>query len=326
MDKSIDLFLQGDHDNATALDDLLPDPEKPLESIWGPFKSDILTPDEAQLEETTIEEKASTTDSMDDVSYMQDIVPTKQEATFLHSTSTNGATFGTFSCAPKEASVDPRQRNFCLPPHPPLENFVYASEEPSALSSGGSAMNSIESFDKYQFDQCSEKGGSMNDTNGRAEERIRGMLNNLMIYSTGVDFCDMRSGSVRKEVQKPPTTAGIGLDDLKAVFHMERPKAEKKLRLKRTTFSNLSRHYGISKWPFRTIRDAKNRMTANEILLSNRSVSKERRRKIMEQQRLLEGVIALIYADPRESRDSNTLAVLLRIVAARESPSTFSEL
>ncbi|PXF47388.1 hypothetical protein BWQ96_02868 [Gracilariopsis chorda] len=33
--------------------------------------------------------------------------------------------------------------------------------------------------------------------------------------------------SVKKEIQKPPTTAGITLDDLKAVFHLERPKAEK---------------------------------------------------------------------------------------------------
>lgn len=130
----------------------------------------------------------------------------------------------------------------------------------------------------------------------------------------------------RKQVQKPPTTAGISLDDLKAVFHLERPQAEKMLRLKRTTFSNLSRHYGIAKWPFRTIRDAMNRMKANESLLSSKGVSKERRRKIIEQQRLLKGVIALIYSDPKESRDSNTLAVLLRIVASRETGSRYSEL
>lgn len=131
--------------------------------------------------------------------------------------------------------------------------------------------------------------------------------------------------SVKKEIQKPPTTAGITLDDLKAVFHLERPKAEKRLQLKRTTFSNLSRYYGISKWPFRTIRDAMNRMRANEHLLQNQILSKEKRRKLNEQQRLLSGVIDLIYSDPRESKDSNTLAVLLRIVAARENPEEYSE-
>lgn len=122
-----------------------------------------------------------------------------------------------------------------------------------------------------------------------------------------------------RQVQKPPTTEHLTLEDLKAVFHLERPKAEKMLKLKRTTFSNLSRHYGISKWPFRTIRDALNRMEANKRLLDNSSVSKERRRKLMRQQRLLHDVIDLIYKDPRHSRDSNTLAVLLMIVAAKDN-------
>ncbi|PXF47389.1 hypothetical protein BWQ96_02869 [Gracilariopsis chorda] len=68
-----------------------------------------------------------------------------------------------------------------------------------------------------------------------------------------------------------------------------------------------------------------NRMKANENLLQNRSLSKEKRRKLREQQRMLSGVIDLIYSDPKESKDSNTLAVLLRIVAARENPEEYSE-
>lgn len=156
------------------------------------------------------------------------------------------------------------------------------------------------------------------------EQNIRS-IQNCFAESAPVSMSSVRTRHVsRKEVQKPPTTAGIGLEDLKAVFHLERPKAEKKLRLKRTTFSNLSRHYGISKWPFRTIRDAMNRMQANDKLLKNSSLSKEKRRKVLEQQRLLSGVINLIYTDPRESKDSNTLAVLLRIVAAREESSHLS--
>ncbi|KAI0559972.1 hypothetical protein FGB62_129g08 [Gracilaria domingensis] len=131
---------------------------------------------------------------------------------------------------------------------------------------------------------------------------------------------------LKKEIQKPPTTAGITLEDLKAVFHLERPKAEKRLRLKRTTFSNLSRYYGISKWPFRTIRDAMNRMSTNEKMLRSKVISKEKTRKLKEQQRLLSGVIDLIYTDPKESKDTNTLAVLLRIVAARENPGEFPEM
>lgn len=129
-----------------------------------------------------------------------------------------------------------------------------------------------------------------------------------------------------KNVAKPPTTAGIHLEDLKKVFHLERPKAEKELQLKRTTFSNLSRHFGISKWPYRTLRDVQKRFSANESLLACGSISKEKRRKLLEQQKLLNGVVELIYADPRESRDSNTLAVLLRIVAARENRTKFCDL
>ncbi|CAN8066098.1 unnamed protein product [Agarophyton chilense] len=132
--------------------------------------------------------------------------------------------------------------------------------------------------------------------------------------------------SFKKEFQKPPTTAGITLEDLKEVFHLERPKAEKRLRLKRTTFSNLSRYYGISKWPFRTIRDALNRIKANEKMLNSKVLSREKIRKLKEQQRLLYGVIDLIYSDPKESKDTNTLAVLLRIVAARENPGKYSDM
>lgn len=140
----------------------------------------------------------------------------------------------------------------------------------------------------------------------------------LTIHASEFGLPQEHIDSSRRDVQKPPTTRNISLQDLKAVFHLERPQAEKVLRLKRTTFSNLSRHYGISKWPFRTIRDAYNRMNANNTLLRGGSISKDRRRKITEQQRLLHGVVRLIYSEPRESRDSNTLAVLLKIVEARE--------
>lgn len=122
---------------------------------------------------------------------------------------------------------------------------------------------------------------------------------------------------------KPPTTAGITLDDLKAVFDLERPKAEKRLNLKRTTFSNLSRHFGISKWPYRTIRDVRNRQKANESILLEGNISKDKRRKLLDQQRNLDAVIQLIYTDPTESRDSNTLAVLLKIVESRRKGSRF---
>lgn len=122
----------------------------------------------------------------------------------------------------------------------------------------------------------------------------------------------------RKKVQKPPTTAGITLDNLKAVFGLERPEAEKRLGLKRTTFSNLSRYYGISKWPFRTIRDATNRKKANEISLRDKNLSKEKRKKLLRQQMNLQGVINLMYSDPSQSKDSNTLAVLMNIVSSRE--------
>lgn len=123
----------------------------------------------------------------------------------------------------------------------------------------------------------------------------------------------------KRKVQKPPTTAGITLDNLKAVFGLERPEAEKRLGLKRTTFSNLSRFYGISKWPFRTIRDATNRRKANERLLQDPHLSTEKRRKLQRQQAHLQGVINLMYSDPSQSKDSNTLAVLMNIVSSREN-------
>lgn len=196
------------------------------------------------------------------------------------------------------------------------------SEDLTALST----MASLANTRAERIDYCSENDGSMACWGGGLEQNISGMQTDLEYISDAGVKSENDGISYMKEVQKPPTTAGIGLEDLKAVFHLERPKAEKQLRLKRTTFSNLSRHYGISKWPFRTIRDAMNRMKANNRLLVNRNVSKERQRKLSEQQRLLTGVIKLIYADPRESRDSNTLAVLLRIVASRESRSKLSEL
>lgn len=141
------------------------------------------------------------------------------------------------------------------------------------------------------------------------------------------DGSDQRSGrsseNCQKGCSKPPKTAKITIEDLKEVFDLERPKAEKRLKLKRTTFSNLSRHFGISKWPYRTIRDVRNRQQANEDILRQGSISKEKRRKLLEQQQNLDEVIQLIYTDPTESRDSNTLAVLLKIVESRRKGTRF---
>jgi hypothetical protein len=132
------------------------------------------------------------------------------------------------------------------------------------------------------------------------------------------------SGKERtRYTQKPPTTAGITLEDLKAVFHLHRPEAEKRLNLKRTTFSNLSRHYGISKWPFRTLRDADNRIFHNENLLVTGSLSRDRKSKIQTQQRRLRAVKALMYEEPCLSKDSNTLSTLLKLVESRELKSEF---
>lgn len=121
-----------------------------------------------------------------------------------------------------------------------------------------------------------------------------------------------------RAVQKPPTTAGITLEDLKSVFHLHRPEAEKRLNLKRTTFSNLSRHFGISKWPFRTLRDAEKRMSHNENILKKTGLSQEKKRKILDQQRHLRAVKALMYNEPHQSKDSNTLSALLKLVGDRE--------
>jgi len=138
-------------------------------------------------------------------------------------------------------------------------------------------------------------------------------IENIMYSSSS---CGGGGSGGKKKVQKPPTTAGITLDNLKAVFGLERPEAEKRLGLKRTTFSNLSRYYGISKWPFRTIRDASNRKTANERSLQDPNLSKEKRKKLLKQQNDLQGVINLMYSDPSQSKDSNTLAVLMNIVSS----------
>lgn len=121
-----------------------------------------------------------------------------------------------------------------------------------------------------------------------------------------------------KATQKPPTTVGISLGHLKEVFHLHRPEAERKLNLKRTTFSNLSRHFGISKWPFRTLRDADKRLKHNSMVLRKPSTSREKRRKLEVQQRRLRAVKDLMYSEPHQSKDSNTLAVLLTLVEQRE--------
>jgi hypothetical protein len=120
-----------------------------------------------------------------------------------------------------------------------------------------------------------------------------------------------------KATQKPPTTTGISLEHLKEVFHLHRPGAERHLNLKRTTFSNLSRYYGISKWPFRTLRDADKRLEHNDDILRKSSTSRDKRRKLETQQRHLRAVKELMYAEPHQSKDSNTLSVLLSLVAER---------
>lgn len=184
----------------------------------------------------------------------------------------------------------------CLPPSPPRAREKDPEWEPDRASSSSDAGGAL-AFDT--------------DADGL------GGLTELMRRDYGDDDM-LESNAPKKKVQKPPTTAGITLDNLKAVFGLERPEAEKRLGLKRTTFSNLSRYYGISKWPFRTIRDATNRKEANEIALRDKSLSKEKRKKLLRQQNNLQGVINLMYSDPSQSKDSNTLAVLMNIVSSKD--------
>lgn len=194
-----------------------------------------------------------------------------------------------FAVKPEAALADAP----CLPPRSPPGREADPEWEPDRASS-----------------RSSDAGPSLGLGDGL------GGLNELMRRPFEDEMFE--AGAPKKKVQKPPTTAGITLDNLKAVFGLERPEAEKRLGLKRTTFSNLSRYYGISKWPFRTIRDATNRKEANEIALRDKSLSKEKRKKLLRQQNNLQGVINLMYSDPSQSKDSNTLAVLMNIVSSRD--------
>lgn len=124
----------------------------------------------------------------------------------------------------------------------------------------------------------------------------------------------------RKIVKKPPMTKGIEINMLKSLFGMKRTCAQKHLNLKRTTFSNLCRYYGIPKWPYRTLRDANTRMQANDKLLLT-SLSPARASKLCHEQVLLKKVISLIYNNPRASRNSNTLAALKSMTEGQENES-----
>lgn len=148
------------------------------------------------------------------------------------------------------------------------------------------------------------------------EKEDSGFGGGAVRWASTQEDCDRPPGA--KTTQKPPTTVGISLEHLKDVFHLHRPEAERKLNLKRTTFSNLSRHFGISKWPFRTLRDADKRLKHNHALLRKPSTSREKRRKLEAQQRRLRAVKELMYAEPHQSKDSNTLSVLLTLVEERE--------
>lgn len=320
MEKSYDLFLQDEHDNVTALDDLLNCSERQDDTDWN-FKNDLLHSDGSRLEDiVAVDTRDSISESLEDASYLN-AACTKQENVEAKTSSTGSFTFENLDHELKPNSFALHGANVSSSASKSTKCMSYGTDEPSRSSADVSKYTVLqEDHIGYHSENCTSVGG----TDGDLGEKLRSMQSIYAVNSNTPKRASCTGLQVRKEVQKPPTTAGIGLKDLKAVFHLERPKAEKKLRLKRTTFSNLSRHYGISKWPFRTIRDAMNRMEANEHLLGNRSLSKARRRKLAEQQRLLRGVIDLIYADPRESRDSNTLAVLLSNVA-RDSPPKYSE-
>lgn len=323
MEKPYQLFYHGENDSITALDDLLLCTERHNDNAW-PFKGDMLSPSQHQLDDHRLDDKPIPDESLAGIPYLHDVSTVKQQPALLQNTLHPNS---------PDTHLNPTDMSTCvqtrpIKPSPPSDkstsSLANGSGAQSTLSIGGTGSESEQNAGQHYCSSESEK--SLDFSTKQFSDKLRDVPSKFAIYADDMRYTDSHASPARREVQKPPTTAGIGLEDLKAVFHLERPKAERKLRLKRTTFSNLSRHYGISKWPFRTIRDARNRMKANAGSLSNRSLSKERRRKLMEQQRLLDGVIKLIYSDPRESRDSNTLAVLLRIVAARENRSRYSEL
>lgn len=235
-------------------------------------------------------------------------------------TSHSFPTVDTFECYRPELAIDV---DFDVQRSNSSTRYTLCDEDFAQI---GNSCSVMESSDEHDINDNVSGDGSAVTREADKSEGISEGISSFVAESPGgidgheyeVENLDDMCHVNRKAIQKPPTTAGISIEDLKNVFHLDRPRAEKELNLKRTTFSNLSRHYGISKWPFRTIRDARLRIGANERILKLTNLTKDKRRKLLRQQRLLEGVIALIYENPRESRDSNTLAVLIRIVAARE--------
>lgn len=322
MDKPY-FLLQSEHDSTTAIDDILNCSER--DDAWA-FKHDLLVADDsARICDMVDARKPALAGPLDAVPFLHDVY-TKEESVEEESVDAKSSCANSFPFPGLGELAKPHRPDLVPAGGSPAHDNQSAgnSQDLTALSTAPS-IPFTNNEEGERNDYCSENEQPIECWDGCLDDKIPGVHQHLDYSSNVPGRPDNSNCRTRKEVQKPPTTAGIGLEDLKAVFHLERPKAEKQLRLKRTTFSNLSRHYGISKWPFRTIRDAMNRMKANQKLLTHRNVSKERQRKLVEQQRLLTGVIKLIYSDPKESRDSNTLAVLLRIVASRESRSRLCE-
>lgn len=319
MEKTYEVFFPDGVGTVTYLDDFFAGPDRPNETSWN-LKQDPLIQDGCPLADIVsgthepVEE-----DILQNATYLGGIC-TKGDTVEAKTFSEASLTFATLEYDVKGNVIGMEERSL---PETVADSSASKSEESASYDTGDPSASSIEesapqspsdgniAYSKYCSEYARSSGGGQRGTSFQSLYGIR---------SAGVERHRRSGYPSRKKVPKPPSAKDKNLDDLRGVFHMARPKAEKKLDLKRTTFSCLNRHYGISKWPFRTIRDAVNRMEANEVLLRNRSLSKSRRRKLQEQQRLLLGVIRLIYSDPQQSRDANTLAVLLNTVDQNSSP------
>lgn len=324
MEKPYEIFPADEADAPTYLADLLEYQGRSSETPWA-TKQDLLVQDECHIADIVSgTQESMESDMLEDRSYFPEIC-SKEESTEAENYSATSLDYEALEYPLRDKIVEADESSS---PRTQVASSGSKSEDSSSFDTGDPGGLSAEdsayeaSFDANTIysEYCSEYAQTSS-----CDQRTASFRNGIGNHLSNKQRHKYSFFPTQKEVQKPPTTAGIDLEHLKAVFHFERPKAEKELQLKRTTFSNLSRHYGISKWPFRTIRDARNRMEANDVLLRNRSLSKSRHRKLLEQQKQLKDVIKLIYSDPRQSRDTNTLAVLLSKVAQR-NPHDHSEL
>ena len=170
-------------------------------------------------------------------------------------------------------------------------------------------------FDSHPPPSCTLPTSPISPYQEGPHQTISRRFDAVPIASDESSFIE-NSQHINRPPQKLSKAFKISCKTLVENFHLPRKVVERKLSIKRTTFTLLRSRHGITRWPYRLFRDIDNRVERNNVRMS--SVGPEECLLLKVENENLKGIKPLIRSNPGLSRNGVTIDALLRHVSQQQ--------